>query len=541
MRMMLRPPNRPGFVVGALCLAFLLQGLLSSRLKGPTNDEPNHIMSGASYIATGSIVANPQHPPFVKEMAGLSLALAGIRWHSPFSVQELRSLPAGWEWAAGNTFVAGGGVSRVLFWARLPLLLLAPLLGLTIYWFGRELAGTGGAGLGALFLFAADPTMVAHSYLVTTDMGVALFSLLFLLALHRYLRKPGMGRLAAAGVALGLALGSKFSAVLLLPIAAALMAAACVWPADSASDKKPAAAWSRWRSAIVAFTAMCLAAVVVIQILYFSPRGPILYVEGLRKVNADHLSGALCYLAGQLGHRFTSYFVVAWLLKEPLATIGLALGGFFLAARSRTMPRLSKLFLFAPPTVFLAACTLWADDIGIRYLMPALPFGYLAGGIALAALLRGRWIPRSLAAVACGWVVLAAAGIYPDHLSYFNEAACLPGEPEHIGLDGGSRCGPEWLADSNVDWGGSLPQLKTWLDANAPGRTIRLEYLGNFPPEAYGIRFEPAARYIVPMPPRGLYAISAHAVATGPPQGDFGWLREEPLAVVGHAYYIFDF
>lgn len=538
---MLPPRNWPGLAIGSLCLAFFLQGVFASRLKSPTNDEPNHIMSGASYIATKSIVANPQHPPLLKELAGLSLALAGIHWHSPFSSQELRSLPPGWEWAAGNAFVAQAGVGRVLFWARLPLLLLAPLLGLAIYWWGRELAGTG-AGLGALFLFAADPTMVAHSYLVTTDMGVALFSLLFLLALYRYLRKPGIGRLAAAGLALGLALNSKFSAVLLLPIAAVLMAAACVWPANSAGDKTSPGAWSRGRSALIAFAGMCLAAVVVTQILYFSPRGPMLYLEGLRKVNADHLAGARSYLAGQLGHRFTSYFVIAWLVKEPLATIGLAIGGTFLALRSGTMPRLSKLFLFVPPAVFLMACTLWADDIGIRYLMPALPFGYLAGGIALAALVRGRWLSRTLAAVACGWVVLAAAGIYPDHLSYFNEAACLPAEPEHIGLDGGSRCGPEWLADSNVDWGGSLPQLKAWLDANAPGRKIRLEYLGNFPPEAYGIRFEPAAPYIVPvLPPRGLYAISAHAVATGPPQGDFGWLRGEPLAVVGHAYYIFDF
>jgi hypothetical protein len=92
-----------------------------------------------------------------------------------------------------------------------------------------------------------------------------------------------------------------------------------------------------------------------------------------------------------------------------------------------------------------------------------------------------------------------------------------------------------------VDWGQSLPQLKTWLDRNAAGRTVRLDYFGNFPPEGYGIKFEPAARYLVRLPPSGLYAISAHTVATGPPQGDFGWLREEPLDVVGHAYYIFEF
>ena len=34
---------------------------------------------------------------------------------------------------------------------------------------------------------------------------------------------------------------------------------------------------------------------------------------------------------------------------------------------------------------------------------------------------------------------IAAAGIYPDHLSYFNEMACLLKTPSNVGLDGGTR------------------------------------------------------------------------------------------------------
>jgi len=529
-------------LVAALCLLFFLQGMFASRLKSPTSDEPAHIAAGASYIANRSIVANPQHPPLIKELAGLSLALAGIRWPSNLAGEELQKLSAGWEWAAGNRFLAEAGVGRAISRARLPLLLLSPFLGILIYWWGRELAGSG-AGLCALYLFAIDPTMVAHSYLVTTDVGVTLFGMLFLLTLFLYLRQPGTVRLAAAGVALGLALGAKFSAVLWLPIAAALMGAACVWPANSGGEKTTPerTLLARLATAGLALAGMCAIAAIVIQVLYFSPRGPILYLYGLGQVNADHLANVPTYLAGHLQHRFASYFAVAWLVKEPLATIALAVGGTLLVLRSRSIPRLAKLFLLVPPAVFLAACTLWADDIGIRYAIPTLPFGYLAGGIALAALFQGRGWPRTVAAVACGWLAVAAAGIYPDHLSYFNEAACLPGQPEHIGWDGGSRCGPEWLADSNVDWGQGLPQLKAWLDRNAPAKTIRLEYFGSYPPEGYGIGFEPARKYPLVAPPPGLYAISSHIVAVGPAQGDFGWLREEPLAIVGHAYYIFEF
>jgi len=168
-------------------------------------------------------------------------------------------------------------------------------------------------------------------------------------------------------------------------------------------------------------------------------------------------------------------------------------------------------------------------------------FGYLAGGIALAALWKRSTIWRVVAAGSCLWVAAAAAGIYPDHLSYFNEAACLPGHLDRIGLDGGSRCGADWLADSNVDWGQSLPQLKSWLDRNAPGRTVRLEYFGTFPPAAYGIPFEPADPYMVPIPPPGIYVISSHWLSYASLLTGAKWLRDEPEAIIGHAYYIFEF
>jgi hypothetical protein len=513
-----------GLLVTALCLAFFLQGLFASRGKSPAFDEPIHIVSGATYIATGRIVANLQHPPLVKELAGLSLALAGIHWKGPVEGR------GNWAWDAANPFLTGAGVVRALFWARLPLLLLTPLLGVLIYWWGRELAGPR-AGLCALFLFAADPTMVAHSYLVTTDVAVTLFSLLFLLTLYRYLQTPGAGRLLWAGVALGVALCAKFSAIFLLPIAAILLLVGA---------PRPGGTGARVKFAVRMLAGMGLVALVVVEVLYLSWRAPYLYLLGLHRVNRDHIPGAMYYLAGQLKTHFASYFAVAWLLKEPLAIIALALGGSVLVWRSRAIPRLAKFFLLLPPAVFFLACTLGADDIGVRYLMPAMAFGYLAGGIALAALWNGRVFHRAAAVAACLWVVLAAAGIYPDHLSYFNEAACLPGHTERIGLDGGSRCGTDWLADSNVDWGQSLPQLKAWLDKHAGGRNVRLLYFGFLPPEAYGLPAATDYQELTPLPARGLYAISAHYLAWGLAFPKLAWLREEPAAVVGHAYYIFD-
>ena len=515
--------SRHALAVMFLCLAFFLQSLFASLEKSPVFDEPVHIVSGAAYVATRTIGANLQHPPLVKELAGISLAAAGIRWQGGIGQQP------GWEWDAANAFVEIPGVARTLFWARLPMILLSPFFALLVYGFGRQLFGPS-AALGALFLFAADPTMVAHSYLVTTDAAVAAASLLFLLALYRYLLKPGNGRLLFASVALGLALSTKFSAVFLIPIAAILLF--CGAP-RLAPPRSPMV------FAFRALGVMGLVSLAIIVALYLSWRAPYLYLLGMHRVNGDHVAGFLCYLGGELKSRFYSYFAMAWLLKEPLATVALALTGVVLATRRRGMKRLVKLFFFVPPVIFFLACTFLADDLGVRYEMPVMLFGYLAGGIALETLWRGRIYARVAALAACAWVVLAAAGIYPDHLSYFNEAACLPDRADRIGFDGGSRCGPEWLADSNVDWGQSLPQLKSWIDRHAGGRPVNLLYFGYSPPEAYGIPNDPNAR-MVPLPPRGLYAISSHFVAYGLANPRLEWLREKPAAVVGHAYYIYD-
>ena len=567
---------------GALIAVFLLQSFLASRIKSPVYDEPAHIAAGLFYVETGEFTANPQHPPLLKEMSGLSLRLAGVRWPDSADARRLiQGSQTGLEWPVGNAIIAANGPDRVMFWSRLPFVLLAALLGILLYAWGREMVGPA-AALGALFLYALDPTVLAHSYLVATDAGLAAFTVLFLWALWSYARNPGWKRLLLCGLALGAVLGTKFSAILLLPVGAALLLAAVRWPCEPAigSDspaptdsgktsrkgggasgraKRPERApksaprrsWQPRQFAVAAggFLAMCLVAAVVIQALYFFSSDPFLYLAGLQRVNADHSQEYLAFMGGRLEHRFLGYFAVAYLLKEPVASILLAAVGLVALLRSKTIAVLKKLFLLLPSAVLFAGYTLAADGAGIRYIVPVLPFAFLAGGVGLEALIRnrslgGRWV----AAVLCAWMVVAAAGIYPDHLSYFNEAACLLQDPRQIGLDGGTRCGPMWLDDCNVDWGQGLKQLKAWTDRNAKGRTIHLGYHGSFPPEGYGVSNQKIGMPdLVGNPAPGLYVFSAHMVARIPTLAEkLGsnagqWLRRiPPTAIVGHSLYVYD-
>jgi hypothetical protein len=211
--------------------------------------------------------------------------------------------------------------------------------------------------------------------------------------------------------------------------------------------------------------------------------------------------------------------------------------------------RRDKAFVLLPPVAFFALHVWKADDLGIRYIIPCLPFAHLLGGIALATLVRAPAPALRVAAAALAvWIVIAAAGIYPDGLSYFNESACLMDNPAKIGLDGGSRCGIAWLDDSNVDWGEGLKQLGAWLTQNATGRVARLAYFGSFPPQAYDLPLEvmdDSQTWF--RPPAGLYAVSAHLVAHNTAlvrgawaRGDEWMARLAPRAIVGHCLYVYD-
>src|SRR5262249_51171602 len=137
--------------------------------------------------------------------------------------------------------------------------------------------------------------------------------------------------------------------------------------------------------AMKAMAAMGAIAFVVVEAIYRF-RSPAAYLEGLGMVNADHSANYLTYLAGQMAPNFASYFTAAYLLKEPLAAIGLAVVGVVLILRRKEFAARDKWFLLLPP-VALFLLHMWkADNLGIRYIIPCLPFAHLAGGIALASL-----------------------------------------------------------------------------------------------------------------------------------------------------------
>ena len=77
--------------------------------------------------------------------------------------------------------------------------------------------GTGAAFI-ALALMVTDPNVLAHGAVVGTDMGLSCFMFASIYAFYRYVKAPSPGRLIVVGISGGLALASKHTAIVILPM-----------------------------------------------------------------------------------------------------------------------------------------------------------------------------------------------------------------------------------------------------------------------------------------------------------------------------------
>src|SRR5205807_3502281 len=90
-----------------------------------------------------------------------------------------------------------------------------------VFLWARELYGPT-AALGSATIYALDPSILAHGSLVGTDVGAAVAILLALWLWNRFCQQPSARRALLAAIAVALAHGCKFSALLLWPAMAVM-------------------------------------------------------------------------------------------------------------------------------------------------------------------------------------------------------------------------------------------------------------------------------------------------------------------------------
>jgi hypothetical protein len=160
--------------------------------------------------------------------------------------------------------------------------------------------------------------------------------------------------------------------------------------------------------------------------------------------------------------------------------------------------------LLAPAAVVLVVFSLLVDpQLGIRYVMPALPFLLVLASAAASDADRRAWLLWALA----GWAAVSALWYHPHTIAYFNEII-------------GPRVNAyRVLADSNLEW---------------EDHTYFIERFQRRHPELRLV-VEPAA------PQAGDIVVGANALVGIFDPEKYRWLRENfhPVGHIGYSHLLF--
>ena len=331
-------------------------------------------------------------------------------------------------------------------------ILQALVLGYFVYRLGRALYGYA-AGALALGFFAFCPNMMAYGSLITPDITLTVFFFITVFYLRMAL-VTGEGRNhLLAGISLGLALLSKFPALLLLPIGRSS------WHSLPAGGRRIPVRW-------IAASAGCAAAVFLLG-YGFDPRP---YVQGMAVQQLHQQEGHWSFLMGQLSRDGWSVLRPRGVRAEdadPAACsswrrrwASWSPGRFGDDRARRPRPRGCP----SSPSSCSSASNGGRSACATCCRCTRSPFVIASGAVLPGC---GGSGPAGRSARLVRPVV---ADVWPDYLAYFNEFA-------------GGPNGDRILVDSNLDWGQDLKGLKRFMDSRGIDR-IYLSYFGTDSPRA---------------------------------------------------------
>lgn len=219
----------PPILATILILLMVVLAIISLRQESAIMDEVAHIPAGYSYLTQKDMRLNPEHPPLLKDLSAIPLLFINARLDSQDGVDARRGINfpselSSWkdevnsQWDFGFNFLynSNNDADKIIFWSRLPMLLLLIAMGFFIYRWTKELYGKWSALL-ATFLFAFAPTFIAHGRYVTTDVGAAFGFFISIYYFVKYIKQPNAKNLILAGIFFGVAQLIKFSLFLLVP------------------------------------------------------------------------------------------------------------------------------------------------------------------------------------------------------------------------------------------------------------------------------------------------------------------------------------
>lgn len=535
--------------VGILAVMFVL--LLGSVWNDSAiMDELAHIPAGFGYLTQQDYRLNPEHPPLLKTLAALSgqiFARPQFPTDTPYWKDDVNG-----QWSQGAAFLyeSGNNPDKIIFWSRLPFLLLALVLGWLLFSWTRKRFGFSAALL-TLLLFAFSPTVLTHSRYVTTDLGAAFGFFIGMVGFINFLEVPGKKNLLIAGLLFGLAQLLKFSLILLIPLYVLML---LFWvisqPNLHLHERVRVLFRMAGKTILVGLIGLGVIWIVYAFHVWNYPqarqlrdaefqlgsfpvksaanldfaliRHPLTrplgqYVLGVLMVSQRAAGGNTAYFLGTVsasGSRW--YFPVLYLLKEPLALHALTLIALWYSARklwrsgrrnlrARLLAWIHSHFVETSALLFIALY--WAIsirsplNIGIRHVLPTFPFIYLLVSIKISEWLYAHEIsnPQNwldwLKTIYQLYIKALPKYFLVTLLFFWLIIDTLIVFPHFMGyynrLAGGPKNGYLIAVDSNYDWGQDLKRLRDYV-AEQNIDKIAIDYFGGGSPRYYlGDKFEP--------------------------------------------------
>ena len=444
---------------------------------------------------------NPEHPPLAKLIAAFPLLL--IRPKLDIHHEYWTNVS---EYPFGFNFLYQNDADRLLVWSRAAMVGLAAIGLLLTFCWARDLFGPA-AGLFAAGMYAFSPNVLAHGMLVTTDVPVAVFTIL---TLYLFWKRKDL----FAGLALGAAMAAKFSAAF-LPI---LIVILCL-----VRDG---------RGALKRLVIMGAASMLVIETAYLFSQSPLLYFSNGLLVNVKVVPNYPFFLFSQLKPGgWWYYFLVAFAVKATIPTLVLLLAAL-VELRTGLVDRWGEILLISTVAFYVVITSIGANQIGFRYLVPILPLLFIWTSRVVPRLATTR-TGMGLLAVLLLWQAWSAVHAFPNYIPYFNELA------------GGAEGGPAVLDDSNVDWGQGVKQAAEYVRARHL-QNVNIYTFSPFDnPPYYGLpanipQSEVFQRLVTRYPAPGVYIISAHYVARMKIVSA-AWKQYKPLDRIGDSLLVYQF
>lgn len=481
-----RRPARTVFITLTVLLfaVFAFQLVCHAVRTSATVDEPFHILAGQRHWRCGDFGINPEHPPLLKLLAT-----------APLNFRRLSEPP--WEcgskftpkfdgFSYGSTFIVENGIDKVVIPTRLAASSMSILLALLVFLAAWEMFGRWEA-LTALAILAFEPNLIAHGSIVTTDMAISATAFGAVYALYRFGKEQTLLRFLIAGLALGLMLAAKHSAVIFVGILFALLLA------DTLFFRNETSLVHRILSRTAAFAGMFLIGLAILWSFYgfryraiSNKNAPTISVADYIRENGRpesvqsfpaRMTEAIShtgifpesYVLGMadviswssrntvlFGRNYPAgnwlFFPVSLAVKSNIALVVLSPVGLIFLFFARQKWR-EGMFLLIPATVFLVFASLSSFTNSVRHILPI--YGFL---IVLASA-GAIWLCRKFNAFR--YVCVA--------LLIFNAAAAV-------------RTAPRYLAFANDLWGGAENTHQIFRGANVDtGQSMKFvsEYLAS--------------------------------------------------------------